>query len=105
MSATLALGSQDVAADLPLLRSLGVTRILNVAAAPGGAQHSLFPQEFAYKNVQLLDNLDQRIDFDSILDWLDLEQEQGRETPAAAASPWFTATPACPDLPRWPPLT
>ncbi|XP_037076454.1 ras-related protein Rab-34-like [Pollicipes pollicipes] len=47
----LCLGSQDVAHDLPLLRQLGVTHVLNVATGV----RDLFPQELTYLALPLLD--------------------------------------------------
>ncbi len=69
------LGSQDTAADLPLLLSLGVTRVLN--AAPR-AVPNFFPETFAYKEVHLLDTPEQDLlcDIDSALDFIDNKEEE-----------------------------
>ena len=44
-------GSQDVAANIELLESHGVTHILNVATGVS----NVFPDKFVYKTVEILD--------------------------------------------------
>ncbi|XP_023347829.1 dual specificity protein phosphatase 19 [Eurytemora carolleeae] len=45
------LGGQDVAADKQILRKFGIQRILNV----GSGIENLFPEEFLYSNIEILD--------------------------------------------------
>ena len=63
MTPHLLVGSQDAAADLDLLLSLGVTRVLNAAAA---AVPSHFGGRFEYRELGLLDEPGQRVDFEGV---------------------------------------
>ena len=99
----LLLGSQDAAADLELLRSLGVTRVLNAAA---GAVPSYFRDQMVYKvqrrkaeenrsgikkiigscymqELDLLDDPSQEIDFDDTFDFIQGDDEGGSATAMA----------------------
>ncbi len=65
MTPHLLVGSQDAAADLDLLLSLGVTRVLNAAAA-AAAVPSHFGGRFEYRELGLLDEPGQRVDFEGV---------------------------------------
>ncbi|XP_062502970.1 dual specificity protein phosphatase 19-like isoform X2 [Corticium candelabrum] len=51
------IGSQDVAHNLELLQSVGITHILNVATGISNA----FPENFIYQNIEILDLPDEDI--------------------------------------------
>ena len=69
------LGSQDVAADIQLLHSRGITHILNMA--PSIVANS-FPTEFEYASLDLLDAPDAKLPVETILDFLSKEKDGAR---------------------------
>ena len=69
---TVFLGSQDVAADLQLLRSRQITHILNMAPS---AVDNFFPTKFEYAKVDLLDTPDAALPIDEILRFLSKEKD------------------------------
>ena len=69
------LGSQDVAADIQLLRSRGITHVLN--AAPSAVEN-FYPAEFEYAALDLLDAPDAVLPFGEIVAFLSKEREGSR---------------------------
>ena len=69
------LGSQDVAADIGLLQSRGITHILNMAPS---VVDNFFPTNFEYATLDLLDAPDAELPIDEILDFLLKEKDGAR---------------------------
>lgn len=72
---SLAVGSQDVAADFHLLKAHGISHVVNVASQV--PNH--FPKSFNYLSVEVLDLPDCKIvdHFDRIFDFIDKAIENG----------------------------
>ena len=69
------LGSQDVAADIQLLRSRGITHVLNAARS---AVDNFYPGEFEYRSLDLLDAPEAELPIDEIVAFLSKEKEGAR---------------------------
>lgn len=66
------MGSQDAAADLSLLDSLGITHVLNVATGID----NFFPDRFNYKRLELLDVPEERLPVQELVDFMAKEKTE-----------------------------
>ena len=68
-------GSQDVAADVQLLHSRGITHVLNMAPS---IVDNFYPATFEYASLDLLDAPDAELPIDEIVDFLSREKDGAR---------------------------